>query len=290
MTHELWARFILLLGAAVVVPWGLRAVRQATSGTVPPAIAFDWRHLAPLACALLLGLSQLIPAGPAAAALAFPWFLVTCVIALNGLRSAWQNLRGPLWRLVCACGMIYLAIGGGWALADRAGIRPLNFDPAIVLLTAIHFHYAGFALPILAGLAVMRLSRQASAVWHRVILLSVVASIPLVAVGITATQLEFPPLVELVAAWCMSLSGLGVAWLYLRLAFRPETSPLARQLWSIGALFLAAGMCLSILYGSRSLLPLPWLDIPCMRAWHGTANALGFTLPVFAGWLWPGCR
>ncbi len=282
MTHEWWARFILLVGAAVIVPWGLRCIRQATSGTAPAAERLTTGDLARVASALLLGLSQLLSPGLMAAAAALPWFLVTCIVSLAGLRLAWRHRHGPLWQLACACGMIYLAIGGGWALADRAGIRPLDFESAIVLLTDIHFHYAGFALAILAGLAMRRLPGKSSTF----VASGVVASVPLVAVGITATQLGFSPLVELVAAWCMSLSGLGVAWLYLRLAFEPETSPISRQLWSIGALFLAAGMCLSILYGSRWLLPLPWLDIPGMRAWHGTANALGFALPVFAGWLW----
>jgi hypothetical protein len=31
-------------------------------------------------------------------------------------------------------------------------------------------------------------------------------------------------------------------------------------------------------------VPLPWLDIPWMRALHGTANALGFTVPALVGW------
>lgn len=215
-----------------------------------------------------------------------PWLLVTFAIAVAGLASAWQHRRGPVGPLACAGGMIYLVIGGGWVLFDRAGVRPLNFDPAIVLLTGIHFHYAGFALPILAGLAIGRGSEQPSRPWENAIGIGVIASVPLVAVGITASQLGFAPVIEMIATWCMSLSGLGVAWLYLRLAFQKTTDPIARQLWSFGALFLTAGMLLSILYGSRLLIPLPWLDIPWMRAWHGTANALGFTIPALLGWRW----
>jgi hypothetical protein len=63
-----------------------------------------------------------------------------------------------------------------------------------------------------------------------------------------------------------------------------STPRITRELWSFGALFLACGMVLSILYGSRWLVPLPWLDIPWMRALHGTANALGFTVPALVGW------
>jgi len=32
------------------------------------------------------------------------------------------------------------------------GLRPLEFQEIIVLLTAVHFHYAGFLLPIVTGL------------------------------------------------------------------------------------------------------------------------------------------
>ncbi|HUE74552.1 MAG TPA: YndJ family protein [Pirellulaceae bacterium] len=281
MTHELWARFILMLGAAVVVPLGLECGMRSNKCGVS-AIRRRPALFIFMIAALLLGAGQLLPQGFWAATMSAPWLLVTCAIAVAGLASAWQHRRGPVGRLVCAGGMIYLAIGGGWVLVERAGIRPLDFDPAIVLLTGIHFHYAGFALPILAGMAIGRLPGMLS----NVVALGVIASVPLVAVGITATQLGFAPVIEMIAAWCMSLSGLGVAWLYFRLAVQQTTNPVARQLWSFGALFLTAGMLLSILYGSRSLIPLPWLDIPWMRAWHGTANALGFTIPALLGWRW----
>jgi hypothetical protein len=312
LTHELWARVILASGALVVVPLGLNLVnRRAHAALFPNAAARTLRY-ALLPAALLLAAAQWSSAGPYAAALAVPWLIVTALVALAGLGIAWKSRRGPLPEFVAACGLMFLVIGGGWALADRAGIRPLGFDPAIVLLTAVHFHYAGFALPILAGLAIDALHKpeapardnpthqpEASARDPRstappaisladasgwCTALGVVASVPLTAVGITATQLGLSPVWELIAAWCMSLSGLGVAWLYLRLAFLRSTPRITRELWSYAALFLACGMVLSILYGSRWLVPLPWLDIPLMRALHGTANALGFTVPCLIGW------
>ena len=308
LTHELWARALLAVGALVVVPLGLHLAEWAFER---PALdsypSSAWARSSPklrfvvlLVAGVALAIAQWFSPGAMAAGLAAPWLLVTALIALVGLARAWHFRRGPLPAFVAACGMVYLAIGGGWALADRAGIRPLGFDPAIVLLTAVHFHYAGFALPILTALAIDALHKPEAPARETpstrqtavslagasglCIALGVVASVPLVAVGITATQLGYSPLAELIAAWCMSLSGLGVAWLYLRLAFRPTTPRIARELWSFGALFLACGMLLSILYGSRWLVPLPWLDIPLMRALHGTANALGFTVPALAGW------
>jgi len=47
----------------------------------------------------------------------------------------------------------------------------------------------------------------------------VVVGVPAVAVGITATQLGAPPLLEYLAAWLMAASGAVAAWLHLRLAW-----------------------------------------------------------------------
>jgi hypothetical protein len=244
--------------------------RDAPEGRWRPALRY------PLFLAvMLLGAAELMSRGAIAAALSTPWFLVTVAIALAGLVHASSHRHGPVAALACACGMIYLAVGGGWVLVERAGIRPLDFDPAIVLLTGIHFHYAGFALPILAGLAIGSDSAPFSRAWRNILAVGVVTSVPLVAVGITASQLGFDPWVEVIAAWCMSLAGLGVAGLYLRLAFAPTTSTVARQLWSIGALFLAAGMCLSILYGSRSLIPISWLS-SALRLALATCSVIEF--------------
>lgn len=300
ITHEVWARVILAIGALVLVPLALHLVNCRVHAAPPPSGLLRLMRYVQFPAALLFTAAQGLSPGLNAAALALPWLIVTGLVALVGLGRAWRARCGPLPEFVAACGLIFLAIGGGWALADRAGIRPLGFDPAIVLLTGIHFHYAGFAMPSLTALAWHGLHKpdapardssanrtisvhlaDASVLW---IPLGVIASVPLTAVGITATQLGLSPILEAIAAWCMSLSGLGVAWLYLRLAFQPTTAPVARQLWSFGALFLTCGMILSILYGTRYFVPLPWLDIPLMRALHGTANALGFTVPALVGW------
>lgn len=51
-----------------------------------------------------------------------------------------------------------------------------------------------------------------------------------------------------------------------------------RGLWLVSGLALTGTMVLSMLYGLRTLHHWPWLDIPWMRAWHGTGNALGACL------------
>ncbi len=149
-----WAAGLLLLGPLTIVPLGLRLAARA--GTMGGAAGL-WRvavRCQPVA-ALLLLVAFTRPVGWTAAALAVPWLLVTGLVALAGLiRVRQRGLTSP-GALCIDAGLIYLAIGGGWTLLDRLGVRPLGFEPVIVLLTAVHFHYAGFILPILTGLAVL---------------------------------------------------------------------------------------------------------------------------------------
>ena len=102
----------------------------------------------------------------------------------------------------------------------RAGLRPLGFPDLIVLLTAVHFHYAGFALPVLTGLVARVLGGPAAGA----ACLGVIAGVPLVAIGITDAQLApgiLPPrLLELVASAITAASGLLVGLLQVRLAGR----------------------------------------------------------------------
>jgi hypothetical protein len=174
----------------------------------------------------------------------------------------------------------YLAVGAGWAVVSRLGLRPLGFEDPIVLLTAIHFHHAGFVLPVLAAaLAEERGSRLAD-----VVALVVVVAVPLVALGITATQLGAPLGFERVGSWLLTLAALGVALGHARLALDRQFVAPARVAWAVATLALALGMTLAALYAARSAVGPPALDLPAMRALHGTANALGFALPALLGW------
>jgi hypothetical protein len=273
-----WARMLLLLGSLVLVPLGLFVV--PVEGT--DRVAVRLRRIVDVAhfpAALLFAAAYLLPQGILAAALALPWLAVTGLVALFGLRRLWRGSR-RLSELCLDAGLIYLAIGGAWAVSDRLGFRPLGFDPVIVLLTAIHFHYAGFALPLVTGLAARRLDGGTA----RLAGAGVIAGVPLVAVGITATQLKAGPWIECLAAWVLAAAGVLSASLHLRLALVPAEARRVRFLWAVAAVSLAGSMVLAAMYGSRFYAPLPWLDIPWMRAFHGTANALGFGLAGLLAW------
>jgi hypothetical protein len=233
---------------------------------VPLAYGEEWPRAYGLAAALgWVGAFGLHP-GPAAAACLLPWAVL---LAWWTMRE-WRQPDLPLFRRLAP---VWLLIGLAWAAADRLGLRPLGFPPIIVLLTAIHFHYAGFALTWLAGRA--GLPRA----WWWLL----VAGIGGVALGITAVQLggsgwwEAVPVSLLVVAagraawWQWQFSGGQAGWL-------------SRWSWRISSLALAAGMVLAAGYGWRDFWSPDWMSIPWMYAVHGSLNALGFAWPGLLGW------
>lgn len=275
----LWAKALLLLAALVLVPLVLRLFAPA-AGAAGDNRLWALIRVTQLPAAVLLGAAFLMPQGPIAAGLSVAWLATTGLLALVGLGRLIRHRRGPLAEVCIAAGLVYGVVGSGWAFLDRWGVRPLHFEPVIVLLTAIHFHYAGLLLPTLTGLAL----REVDGLVGRVAAVGAIIAVPLVAVGITATQMQMGPWLELAAAWIMASAGLATGWLYLRLARQRRWQGTVRTLWTLAALSLILGMILAALYGSRFLLAVDWLDIPWMRAVHGTANALGFTLAALVGW------
>jgi hypothetical protein len=273
LTDE-WGMVLLLFAPLVLAPLVLRLVGPLSW---PGRLA----DLLQLPAALLLLIAFAWPVGTAAALWTLPWLAVTALVSLEGLLRVVRRGLPPLPELCLDAGLVFLLVGGLWASAARAGLRPLDFEDRIVLLTANHFHSAGFVLPILAGLVGRRLPGLAS----RTTALGVIAGVPLVATGITATQLHFAPWLECLAALVMAAAGLGVAGLHLALAFGAEEPRLVRGLWGVAGAALAFGMVLAACYGLRFYLPLEWLSIPWMRALHGTANVFGFALAGTVGWL-----
>jgi YndJ-like protein len=281
LQHSAWGEALLLFAALVLAPMLLDLVGDSADDA-GSARLLSAAQRGQFGAALCLVAAYGLPAGFRATLAALPWACVLLLLAATGVRRVSRRAVRPLGNGCRDAGLIYAAVGAAWLMADRLGLRPLGFDPSIVLLTAVHFHYAGLLLPVLAALA---LGESGTARDHRFIGAGVIAGVPAVAVGITATQLRLNPYIEVAATLLMAVSGFAVAVLHLRLALQTRRPWMARALWLGAGLSLGAGMSLALLYGVRYFFhPFPWLDVPWMRALHGSLNALGFGFCGVLGW------
>ncbi len=281
--HAAWAHGLLLLAALVLVPLALElATEKGERDAILLLVALT--RLAQVPAALLLVWSCTRPAGGKTALLALPWVIVCGMVAATGwLRMRWGGWKRQLDRLCGDIGFVFLGVGGAWLFADRAGYRPLGFDEAIVTLTAVHFHFAGLLLPLVAGLTVRSFPDSRLASRGAV---GVVMGVPAVAVGITTTQLGWGPAFEGAAGCGLALAGMAVAVLHVRLGTEKSTgSGMRRGLFLVAGASLFFGMVLAAAYSARTFsAAFAWLDVPWMRAVHGTVNALGFGLCGVLAW------
>lgn len=274
-----WGRGILLLAPMVIVPMATDVLARTapfSASQILPKIQ-HWQ----LPAALLFAVAFLLPNGCLSMVCALPWVGITFAITTVGLGEIWRGAWRDGASFSLAAGMAYLSVAGIWAVMERLGFYPFGFNPEIVFLTIVHFHYAGFLLPVLAGLVSRQLSQT---VFSQITGYFTVAAVGLLAVGITLTQLGLDTNWEMASAWLMASSAAAVGALHLRLAFLKNLPLRIRCLWATAAIALLGGMLLAGLYGSRFLEPVAWLDIPMMRALHGTLNAVGFGLCGVWGW------
>jgi hypothetical protein len=273
---EKWVYFLMLAVPLWLAPQSMTIVIK--SGILKKAPS-NFLFLA----ALLLMVAYILPRGLLSGVIAMLWLLATLYLLANYFlqHKKFSNRALPSVTLLCfGAAFLFLPVGAAWTAADRLAWHPLGFDPIIVLLTAAHFHYAGFLLPLVTGL-VLRSSDSRLGNW---IGGGIITGVPLVALGITASQFGLPPFLEFAAVIVLALAGLGVAGLHLLQAFDAANKERIPVLcWTLGGLTLGTGMILAFLYGARYYYPIAWLTIPWMYAVHGTLNATGLIL-LLLGW------
>lgn len=270
-SHDEWARVLLALAVLVWTPLAFRFLHYPDLYAIGTGLAGG-----------LLTVSLFLPAGLVAGTLSCGWLIV----GLWSFQRGWLQLRA--WRrapenMALGAGQVFLLVGSFWAVFDRFGWRPLGFDPAIVLLTAVHFHYAGLIFPLLAGW----LQEFSPGYTSRFAALLAILAIPMTAVGITVMQVSRVYWPEAMAAAVVALSGWLCGFGYLRLAFQKKASVAARIAGVGLACCLFFSMTLAFGYAMRGYYPLDFLNIPSMRAWHGSVNALGVAgFGLGFRWLW----
>jgi hypothetical protein len=276
---------LLLLALLIFTPLALALVYQWCARVVVSRTLQGACYLQPVA-ALLGVLAFTQPSGVTAALLALPWLLCTGLVALTGLALASaaprrQAIHKPAHEWVLVMGMLYLPVGASWLLLSRLGIRPLGFPDVIVLLTAIHFHYTGFAVPIITAMIGRFLAQQRIAVpLYPWLAGAVVAATPLIAVGITLA-----PWLEMVGVLLLFLAVMGLAMVLGVYVIKRLPSPLARSLLTIAAGGMVLAIIPALLYGTGEFFGRTWITIPRMVQLHGFTNAFGFVACGLTGWL-----
>ena len=270
---------LFLLAPLVAVPLGLElSTRLGHSEKTELALSFArWIQLPAALCVVA---SSWFPQGTRAAILALPWFCFGCFLGFCGLM---RFVRGGFKSLKSACvimSFFYLPIGCAWLVASRYGLNPMGFQEPIVLLTAVHFHFAGFAAPLLTWATGSTLEKAAVPTQQ---LFKVVAAGVLVGPGILAAGFVIGPHLKLAAALLLVISEMGLALFFL-LALREMRPRMAQGLVALSSASVLFAMVLAGVWAVGEFPLQPFVHLAEMARLHGTANALGFTICGLLGW------
>lgn len=265
---------LFLLAPLAIVPLALSLIIQSDREGQWPLLIKILAWTQPFGAFSVL-LSLLWPPGLIAGLLATGWLIVTTAIACFGIQYLIFQGLGYIEEFSISMGLLFLPVGGCWFFAYRMGIQPLGFSGVIVLLTGVHFHYAGFSAPILNGLAGRFLLKhpQSKFLKNTYILstLAILIGIPILAMGIT-----FSPLLELLAAFILAF---GLILLSLQTLFKMIpllSSKPSKILLAISSLAIWLTMLCALLYAVGEFTGQVLISIPQMAQLHGISNALGF--------------
>ncbi|MFF9909522.1 YndJ family protein [Streptomyces sp. NPDC013457] len=272
---------IVMLGM-FVVPAGLGLV----DGPRPHGLLLlrrAWPLLAlPGAVALWL------PRSPTTAALAAVYALATLALALCAPARLSVLLRPPPTgrgpgglralapsEVAVLTALVTPSVAGLALVAERAGHELLGFDLDILALTVPHFHFAGFAAALVAGLV----CRTSDGPATRFAALSVPLGTLLVLAGYFVDDwAELAGAVVLTAGmWAVALA----TWRDLRIGAPDRVT---RGLLAVSAVVLVATMLLALSWALGEATGLPHPNLTWMAATHGLGNALGFALCSLLAW------
>lgn len=281
---------LFLFGPLVIVPLGLELGRgMGITGRVAELA----RRLQPVGAALAVAAMWIGP-GRRAGLLAVGWLVICVLVAGSGfvdlVRALWTDAGGGAGatrsayatrsiRATVGIARMDLAVGGAWLVASRLGMRPMGIQEPIGLLTAVHFHFAGFATAMIGAATLQFAERRGEQRWLRRLVL-LVAGLPIV----VAAGFVISPVLKMGAAILFSASVAGLA-VVVRACGRKAENPTARILLQVAAGAIFAGMVLSGAYAIADYMGSDVLTIPQMARTHGVLNAVGFCLAGLLGWL-----
>jgi YndJ-like protein len=277
-----WFRLDLVELLFLLAPWAIvpsaLTLTPALEKSYPIGIFRSQRWLFFVAAAPCT-ISFLYPVGITAAILCVYWLLICLCIAWGGINRLFTFRAESFPQFCVAVAECYIAVGGIWLVMSRAGLHPAGFQEPIVLLTAVHFHFAGFLSSIFAGLTYDQLQTTKWAKPRRIILLGT-----LLGPGLLGISFLISPKLKLIAVILIVIGQCGLAAGMARIS-----TTIARGASSVLLMLAAASVAIAMIYAAKWALgeyPLqPMTDLSHMERIHGVLNSIGFSAIGLVGWL-----
>ncbi|MGW3686719.1 YndJ family protein [Streptomyces sp. NPDC005125] len=262
---------IVMLGMLVVVPTGLRLTGAPELDRI--------RRLWPL-FAVPGAVALWLPRGGPATVLAGCYALGAVLLALHAPLRLLRTVRTSGAHRTAAGIALFTAlvtpsVAATALVAERSGHALFGFGLGILALTVPHFHFAGFAAALIAGLV----CRVADGPAGRFAASSVPLGTLLVLIGyFIGDWAELAGAVVLTAGmWTVAL----LTWRTIRGNGRDRTT---RMLFAVSSAVLVATMVLALSWALGEATGLPHPTLTWMAATHGLGNALGFALCSVLAW------
>ncbi len=214
-----------------------------------------------------------------------PWVALTLVVALVGVKR--MKARSGVADLATGAGLILLPVGGLWLAISRADLDPLGVGTLVVLLTAVHFHFAAFGgLLVLSRnareLAMLVADGRAPAGLPRALAIGVVCL--LIGICAVAAGISGVPLLGLVGAGFMTVGLFLHAFINLFYVVRHLRSFWVKALSCISSLSILLSMPLALGWAYGQWVGSTSVKFTWMLRIHGMANAHGFVFAGLLGW------
>jgi hypothetical protein len=276
---------LFLFAPLVIVPLGMELSRHVGGD----GWALEWAQRIQPPAAVFAVAGILLPQGRRAGVVATGWLVLCALMAADGMMRIVglaldrniRAMRSGSWLVdfALAVARVDLAVGGLWLVASRLGMHPMGIQEPIGLLTAVHFHFAGFATATIAAATVNFAESRGTQRWLRAVVLTVVGLPFFVAAGFVIS-----PAVKMVTAGLFSLS-VAVLAVFLRGCVKQVKDPTARVVLQIASGAVFAAMLFAGAYVVADFVGSDAVTIPLMARTHGVLNAVGFCLPGLLGWL-----
>ena len=266
---------LFLLAPWVIVPLGLNLV-PAQADRLAQRNVLVVRYLL-LPAAALTTASFCLKDGRPAGALVCLWLIVAAAVALDGLERFIRTRLKSFTEFCFAVGEGYAFVGALWLAASRTGIQPFGFREPIVLLTAIHFHYAGWMAAILAGLAASSMSTPLA--------LRTALSCAVGGPGLLGLAFLLGPKLKLAAVCLMVIGECAIAFATFRVGLGTARR-IGGRLLLAGGVCVVFGMALAGVWAVGEYRLHAFVNLEQMARYHGVLNSVGFGLCSLAGWTW----